>query len=50
MPISRRLAEAHGGKLWLESEIGKGSSFYVEVPVQSSLLQPTLKDQAKHVR
>lgn len=34
MPIARSLAEAHGGRLWLESEPGKGSTFYVELPVQ----------------
>lgn len=38
MPISRRLAEAHGGKLWVESTLGEGASFYVSLPVQSPSL------------
>ena len=33
LAISRQLAEAMGGRLWYESEPGRGSSFYVEVPV-----------------
>ncbi len=42
MPIARSLAEAHGGKLWLSSDIGKGSTFYVSLPVESRQLIPTL--------
>ncbi|MCL4249165.1 MAG: HAMP domain-containing histidine kinase [Anaerolineae bacterium] len=34
MPISRSLAEAHGGRMWLESEPKKGSRFYVALPAQ----------------
>jgi len=34
LPISRKLLEMHGGRLWAESEgIGKGSTFHVELPV-----------------
>lgn len=34
MPISQRLAEAHGGQMWLESVVGQGSTFHVELPVR----------------
>ncbi len=30
--ISRMLVEAHGGKLWVESDQGKGSSFFFTLP------------------
>lgn len=34
LPISKRLVEAHGGKLWIESTVGEGSSFYFSLPIQ----------------
>lgn len=40
MPISRSLAEAHGGRLWFDSVPGKGSTFYVSLPVKAEHLQP----------
>lgn len=33
LPISRRLAEAHGGKLWVESTVGEGAQFFVVLPI-----------------
>jgi signal transduction histidine kinase len=35
MPISRSLVEAHGGRLWLESTVGAGTTFYVTLPVKA---------------
>ena len=32
LSISRKIIEEHEGKLWFESEAGKGSVFYVELP------------------
>jgi len=32
LAISKKLVEMHGGKIWLQSEMGKGSAFYFTVP------------------
>jgi signal transduction histidine kinase len=34
LSISRRIVEMHGGRLWVESELGKGSVFSFTLPVQ----------------
>jgi signal transduction histidine kinase len=45
MPIAKSLAEAHGGRLWLESESGKGATFYIALPVKAADLTPLLTPQ-----
>jgi PAS domain S-box-containing protein len=36
LTISRRMIELHGGKLWLESEVGCGSTFFFSLPLAPS--------------
>lgn len=37
LPISRRLTEAHKGRLWVKSAVGEGATFYVSLPINSGL-------------
>ena len=32
LSVAKRIADKHKGKIWVESEEGKGSTFYVELP------------------
>ena len=41
LTISRRLAEAMGGRLWAESEVGKGSRFHLTLPLLRALSKRT---------
>jgi|GEM_PF-4846662 len=33
LAISKRITEMHGGDIWFDSELGKGSSFYITFPI-----------------
>ncbi len=39
LSISKRLVELHGGKMWLESEVGKGSAFSFSLPLNPAELE-----------
>ena len=34
LTFCKMVAEAHGGRIWVESEVGKGSRFAVAIPIQ----------------
>jgi signal transduction histidine kinase len=41
LAIVKSIAERHGGKVWVESELGKGSTFYLQVPIAQPKKQDT---------
>ena len=43
MAISKRLVELMGGRIWLESEVGRGSTFYFTVELGVATADPASK-------
>jgi signal transduction histidine kinase len=39
LPISRSLVEAHGGELWVESNMGEGTTFFFTLPFRPATKQ-----------
>jgi two-component system NtrC family sensor kinase len=39
LAIVKTIVESHQGRIWLESTVGKGSSFFIVLPVQSEPIQ-----------
>jgi PAS domain S-box-containing protein len=45
LTLTKRFVEAIGGRIWMESEYGKGSTFIFTIPLAGEPLEPSLGDK-----
>jgi signal transduction histidine kinase len=41
LAISKRIIEMHGGKIWLQSVVGQGSTFSFTLPIKVEQVRPS---------
>ncbi len=44
LALVKHIAESHGGEAWVESEVGRGSTFIVTIPIRREEVRAAIID------